>query len=138
MGFQEETRKCFQGGNGATAPPILARLFSTDQKRGWGFDPPYYLVLQQKLIANALQNAAKCCKMPQNAAKHCKCAHGHRQFAAKCRKMLQNAPKCRKTPENAGKRRKTPENAAKCHKYCKLAISLRRTKYLGGLKTPAP
>ena len=53
-------------------------------------------------------------------------------------KTPQNAAKRRKTPQNATKRRKTPQNAPKRHKYRELGISLRRTKYLGGLKIPAP
>jgi hypothetical protein len=94
------------------------------------------------------QNTTKICKTPQNTAKRRKRAHGCCQFATKCHKAPQNAAKHRKhrkTLENAGKRRKTPENAAKrrktpqnATKYWELAISHRRTKYLGGLKNPAP
>ena len=110
--------------------------------------PSKYLVLQRKLIANAPQSASKHRKMPQNAAtcrktlqnatKRSNRTRGHRQFAAKHRKTLQNAAKRRKTPLNAAKCRKMPQNAAKCRKYRELAISLRETKYLGELQTPAP
>jgi len=55
-------------------------------------------------------------------------AQGRHQFAAKCQKMPENARILLKMPENAGKRRK----------YHELAISLRGTKYLGGLKIPHP
>jgi hypothetical protein len=49
-------------------------------------------------------------------------ARGHCQFATKRRK----------TPQNAAKK------PAKCRKYSELAISLCRTKYLGGLKKTHP
>jgi hypothetical protein len=77
----------FSGGKGGHCPPILARLFSTDQKGGRGLSTPKYLVLQRKLIANAPENAGKRYKTPENAGK--------------CRKMPENAAKCRKMPQNA-------------------------------------
>ncbi len=162
--------KCFQGGNGATVPPFWHDYyFQPTRKGGRVFvTHPKCLVLQQKIIANALQNAAKRCKTPQNAAKRHKTPQNtakhhktpqntakHRktpQNTAKHRKTQQNTAKHSKTPQNtathrkrahgrcqfAAKCRKTPQNAAKRRKYCELAISLRGTKYLGGLKKPAP
>jgi len=59
---------------------------------------------------------------------------GRCQFAAKHRKTPQNDAKRCKTPQNATTHRNTPQNAAKHRNYPKLAISLRGTRYLGGLK----
>ena len=113
----KKPKKCFQGGKGPL-PPHLAWLFSTHQKRRWGFDPPQIFGAAMETYC---QRTAKCRKMSQNATKH--------------RKTQQKAAKGRKTPQNAATRRKTPQNATI---YCKLAISLRGPKYLGGLKNPAP
>jgi hypothetical protein len=158
-------KKRFQGGTGPLPPPFWHDYFQPTRKGGGDLTPPpKYLVLQRKLIANALQNAAKCRKMPQNAAKCRKMP----QNAAKCRKTPQNAAKRRKmpqtrsqlspihrkmpqnaakrpkTPENAGKHCKTPQNAAKRRKTLQNAANLANwgclcgTKYLGGLKNPVP
>jgi len=72
----KKPEKMFSGGKRGICPPILARLFSTDQKRGRGFEPPKKFVPQRKLIPNAAkhrktpQNTAKHRKTPQNTAKH--------------------------------------------------------------------
>ncbi len=161
MLHRKKPENMFSRGKRGYCPPILARLFSTDPKRGRGFDPP-------KIFGPAMeiyrQRAAKHRKTPQNTAKHrkapqnptkChkmpnrrKCTRCCRLFAEKRRKTLEktrkrrktpeNARKCRKTPENAGKHRKTPENARKRRKYCELSIRLRGTKYLGGGQKPMP
>ena len=159
----------FSGGKWGHCPPFLARLFSTDQKRGRGFDPPPNIwSCNRNLVANVPKNATKRHKTPQNATTYHKTPqnatkrlktpqnatkrHKTPQNAAKCCIMLHNAAKHHKTLQNAVKRRKlpqtcprllpvchkTPQNTAKCRKYCKLAISLCGTKYLGGLKNPTP
>ena len=92
-------KKCFQGGNGATAPPFWHDYFQLTRKRGWGFDPSQIFGPATETYC---QHAAKHRKTPQNTAKH--------------RKMPQNATKHRKTPQNAAKHRKTPQNTAKRHK----------------------
>jgi hypothetical protein len=60
----KETRKMFSGGKGGHCPPILARLFSTDQKRGRGFEPPQIFGPATETYR---QCAAKRHKTPQNA-----------------------------------------------------------------------
>ena len=81
-----------------------------------------------------LQNAGNRLKPPKNAGNRRKPP----ETAGNRRKTPENTGKHRKTPENTGKHRKTPENTGKRRKYPELEISLRGTKYLGGLKKPAP
>jgi len=50
-------KKCFQG------------LFSTDQKRGRGFEPPQLFGLQQNLIVKTPENAGRRQKTPEDAGK---------------------------------------------------------------------
>ncbi len=80
----EETRKCFQGGNGTTAPPFWHDYFQPTRKGGGGLmTPPQIFGPARetlpptrrkipKMLQNhkTRQNAAKRCKTPQNAAKH--------------------------------------------------------------------
>ena len=113
-------KTCFQGGKGATAPPVWHSYFQPTRKRGGGLSPPKYLVPQQKLIAKAPQHTAKFRKMPQNAAKCRKMP----QNAAKCCKMPQNTAIHRKTPQYTAKRRKTPQNAAKRRKTPQMIAKL--------------
>ncbi len=89
-------KKMFSGGKGGHCPPILARLFSTNQKRGWGFEPPQIF---GPAMETYRQRDAKRRRKPQNAAN-----------AAKRHKTPQNAAKRRKTPP---KHRKTPQMIAK-------------------------
>jgi hypothetical protein len=85
--LREETRKnVFMGERGPMPPPNFAQLFSTDQKRGRGFEPPQIFGQATKTYR---QRAGKCWKLPHNAAKRFK------------------------TPQKAEKRRKTPQNATK-------------------------
>ena len=88
----------FSGGKRGHCLP-LARLFSTNPKKGRGFDPPQIF---GPAMETYRQNAAKHRKTPQNTAKHRK----HPKTPQKCHKMLQNVAKRRKRPQNAGKRLK--------------------------------
>ena len=60
---------CFQGGKGATAPQFWHNYFQPTRKGSGGLSPPKYLVPQQKIIANAPENAGKHRNMPGNAGK---------------------------------------------------------------------
>ena len=54
----------FSGGKGGQCLPILARLFSTNQKRGLGFELPQIFGPTMNLITNAPENTVKRRKMP--------------------------------------------------------------------------
>ena len=108
-------------------------LFSTDQKRGRGFQPPPNIWSRNgKLLPTRRKtprNAAKCRKTPENARK--------------CRKMLQNAGKCCKWLLNclAIKRYKTPQNATTRHKMpqiSQIGNKSLRDQIFGGAKNPTP
>jgi hypothetical protein len=115
-GNRKKPEKCFQGGNGATAPPFWQDYFQPTRKGGGGLTPPKYLVPQRKLIAIAPQNATKRCKMPQNATKHRQTPQMCSRLLPICHKTWANAAKHHKTPQNAAKHRKTPQNTAKRRK----------------------
>ena len=86
--LREEARKnVFMGERGPMPPPILHDYFQPTRKGGGGLSPPKFLVTQQKLIANAPENAGNCRITPQNAAKRCK--------------KQKNATKRHKTPQNS-------------------------------------
>ena len=90
------------GGKPGHCPTILARIFTTDQKRGRGFDPPPNIWSPNGNLSPT------CRKKPQNTAKRRKTP----QYTAKRSKTPQNATKRRKTPQKAAKHRNTPQHAA--------------------------
>jgi hypothetical protein len=92
-------KKCSQGGKGATVTPFWHDYFQPARKVGRDLSPPKYFVPQQKLIANAPENARKRRKTPENTGK--------------CRKTLENTGKRQKMLENATKRRIMQQNTGK-------------------------
>jgi hypothetical protein len=96
----------FQGVKGATAPLFWQLLFSTDKKRGQGFEPPQIF---GPAMETYCQRAGKHLKIPENAGKRRKTprkvAQGHVTHS-------RSLPISQKTPEYAGKRRKNAANIA--------------------------